>query len=146
MAASQVSVENTRFLNVDLDIYSRSNLQPILDALGREVVVLHAGRVVGKRTYEAHIELSGTAKDANKTIRAFCTSIESLRGEARRLWDTALVRDFNVGVQAEVRPHCYGLAIAAETVKATSKLNARIVVSIYAPEPKPRRVRPLLGS
>ena len=46
----------TRFLSVDLDIYSRSDLQPLLDALGRKVIVLHAGPVEGKRSYEAHVE------------------------------------------------------------------------------------------
>ena len=45
----------TAFLNVDLDIYSRWNPQPLLKALGRKVLVLHAGR--HGRGYAAHVEL-----------------------------------------------------------------------------------------
>ncbi len=124
----------TRFLNVDLDIYSRSDLQPILDAFGRKVIVLHAGRVEGERGYEAHIELSSSLKDADKTIRAFCVLIKSLRGTARDLWDGATDRDFNIGAQAEMQPDRYEMGIEAETVKAAGNVNARVVLTVYAPE------------
>jgi len=123
----------TRYLNVDLDIYSRYDPQPLLDALGRKVIVLHAGRVEGKRGYEAHIELSGNAKDADKTIRTLCVLIKSLRGAARGLWDGATVRDFNIGAQAEEQPDCFEMGIEADTVKAVSEVNGRVVFSIYSP-------------
>src|SRR5215831_5304504 len=42
------------FLNVDLDIYSTRDLQPIVNTLGEAVIVLHLGRI--KRTHNAHLE------------------------------------------------------------------------------------------
>jgi|HubBroStandDraft_1064217.scaffolds.fasta_scaffold373939_2 hypothetical protein len=34
----------TEFLNVDLDIYSRFDLQPLVKALGKKVIILYVGR------------------------------------------------------------------------------------------------------
>ena len=129
--------EATHFLNVDLDIYSRLSLQPLVSALGKKVFVLHAGRE--KRTYCAHLELTRITKNADATIRAFCALIESLPTAERELWNMAKVRDFNIGVQAEARPHSHETALAVETVKAASEVGARIVFTVYAPEGHGRR-------
>jgi len=59
----------THFLNVDLDIFSRCDLQPLVTALGRKVFVLWTGRI--GRTRCAHLELAGITKAADATIRAF---------------------------------------------------------------------------
>jgi hypothetical protein len=66
------SPETTHLLNVDLDIYSRSDLQPLVTAFGEKVFVLHVGRY--KRTYKAVLELTPTriAKSADSRILAFC--------------------------------------------------------------------------
>jgi hypothetical protein len=129
--------EGTHFLNVDLDIYSRLNLQPLVSALGEKVCVLHVGR--DKRTYCAHLEVTRITKDADSTIRAFCRLIESLPKAERELWNMAKVRDFSIGVQAKAQPHSHDFALAAETVKAVSALGARIVFTVYAPEGNEKR-------
>jgi len=66
------SPETTHLLNVDLDIYSRSDFQPLVTAFGKKVFVLHAGRY--KRTYKAVLELNSSriAKSADSKIVAFC--------------------------------------------------------------------------
>jgi hypothetical protein len=122
--------EGTHFINVDLDIHSSVSLQPLVSALGEKVMVLYVGRY--KRTYSAHLEVTRVTKDADSTIRAFCHLIEALPKAERGLWDIAKVRDFNIGVQAETQPFSHEFAIAAETVKAVSKLGARIVFTVYA--------------
>jgi hypothetical protein len=124
--------ETTHFLNVDLDIYSRSNLQPLITAMGRKIFVLNEGR--DGRTYCAHLELARETKSADSTIRAFCALIRALPRAAAELWNTAKIRDFNIGVQAEMQPHSYEIALATETVRAASEVNARIVFTVYAPE------------
>jgi hypothetical protein len=124
--------ETTHFLNVDLDIYSRSNLAPLVSALGKKVFVLHEGR--DKRTYCAHLEVTRITTNADSTVRAFCALIQSLPRAERKLWDTAKFRDFNIGVQAEAQPHSHRIVLAAETVKAASEVGARIVFTVYAPE------------
>ena len=130
--------QTTHFLNVDLDLYSKSDLQPLVNILGRKVCVLHAGRE--RRTYSAHLELARITRNADVTIRAFCALVETLPKAQRALWNAARVRDFNIGVQAEMHPHCYEIEIEEDTVKAVSEIHARIVFTVYAPEEPGRRV------
>src|ERR1700687_874036 len=118
------------FLEVDLDIYSKTNLQPLVSALGKRVFVLHVGRV--KRTFCAHLELTRITKDADTTVRAWCVLIESLPKAERKLWKTATVRDFTMGVQAGTQPHSYWFALATETSKAAYEVGARIAFTVYA--------------
>ena len=60
--------------------------------------------------------------------------IRKLPNAAVKLWIGAKVRDFNVGVQAAMQPHSYEVALAPETVRAAAELNARIVLTVYAPD------------
>jgi hypothetical protein len=131
--------ETAHFLVVDLDIYSKSNLQPFIAGLGKKVCVLHAGR--DKRTWSAHLELTMIAQTADAAIRGFCALVRSLPRAERDLWNTAKARDFNIGVQAAARPLSYEIALAAETVKAASEVDARIVFTVYAPEERPKQAR-----
>ncbi len=128
----------THFLNVDLDIYSRSNLQPLVTALGKKVIVLHTGR--DRRTFCAHLELARVTRNADSTIPGFCSLIQALPRTARNLWNSARMRDFNIGVQAGTQPFSHEIALAAETVKAASEVSARIVFTVYAPEGLRQRV------
>jgi hypothetical protein len=63
--------------------------------------------------------------------------IKCLPRSERQLWNTAKIRDFNIGLQAGLQPFCTEFALEAETVRATSDLDARIVLSVYAPEKAP---------
>jgi hypothetical protein len=131
--------EAPHFINVDLDIYSKSNLQPLLAVLGKKVCVLYAGR--DKRTYSAHLELTRITGSADAAIRAFCALVQSLPGAERDLWNAAKVREFNIGVQAAMRPFSYETVLVAETVKAAAAVGARIGFTVYAPEERPKRGR-----
>jgi len=132
MVISKGRDADTHFLNVDLDIYSTHDLQPLVTALGTTIIVLHVGRV--KRTYGAHLEVAKLTKNADATIREFCSLIKCLPHSERQLWNATKIRDFNIGIQAGLQPFCTEFALEAETVRATSDLGARIVISVYAPE------------
>jgi hypothetical protein len=131
--------ETPHFINVDLDIYSKSNLQPLLAVLGKKVCVLYAGR--DKRTYSAHLELTRITGSADAAIRAFCALVQALPRAERDLWNAAKVREFNIGVQAAMRPFSYEMVLAAETVKTAAEVGARIVFTVYSPEEHRERAR-----
>lgn len=132
MVIDRVNPATTHFLNVDLDIYSKADLQPLVTALGKKVLVLYAGRI--RQTHCAHLELAKVTKTADATIRGFCCLIKALPKLERGLWNAAKVRDFNIGVQAGMQPHATEFALAAETLKAAHELGGRIVLTVYAPE------------
>ena len=113
--------------------------------MGEKVDVLHIGR--HKRTYSAHLELGSYSKSADSTIRGFCALIRTLPKAARKMWNAAKVRDFNIGVQAVMQPYWYEIALAPETAKAASEVNARIVLTVYAPVVRRKGARDIaLGS
>lgn len=137
MRILQADTNSTRFLNVDLDLYSRSDLGPLVALLGRKVAVLYVGK--DKRNYRAHLEVARLPKSADATIRTFCSLIEALPPAGRELWNNATIRDFNIGVEAGFRPHATEFVLSASTVQSAAGLGARIVFTVYAPElPEPR--------
>jgi hypothetical protein len=88
----------THFLNVDLDIYSKHDLSPLVKCFGKKVVVLHAG--VEHRNYSAHLEIAKLTRTADSIIRAFCKLVDALPERERALWNNATVRSFSIGIQA----------------------------------------------
>lgn len=127
--------EKTTFLNVDLDIWSASDLQPLVDGFGARVYLLHAARE--KRTYWVLLELSGQPKSADSCIRRFCALIRALPRAQRTLWNKAKRRDFNIGIAAAHEPSLSEFALSEETVKAAAALGARIVLTVYAADRGP---------
>ena len=119
------------FLNVDLEIgaRSRSRLAPLIDALDGKLFELFAGRL--RSLYRVHYETNGCAHDASATIRELVAMIEAQSASARRAWDAAALRDFNVGVELERGVRYVELAIAPDVVRAVAALGGRIVFTAY---------------
>ena len=130
MRRSVQTVEKTRFLNVDLDIYSKTNLKPLVAALGQEVHVLYLGRE-GRRS-SAHLELPEQPRSADAAIRKFTALILALPPPTRKLWDGATTREFNIGVEAGSKPRMWEIRLAPQTIHGVSSLKARLVVTVYA--------------
>lgn len=125
--------DETYFITVDLDIYSKRRLAPLVEELGRKVVVLHEGRW-GSR-YSASVELgSSWNKSADQEIRGLISLIRGLRSPARRLWNAAQTREFNIGIQAAEQAPIFELRLSPKTLEAVARLGGRIVVTVYAPE------------
>ncbi len=122
--------KETRFLNVNLDVVSRSDIQPLVSALEPVAFALHVGHE--KRTYTAHPELSKFPKNADVAIRGFASLIQNLSTTERKLWYTAKVRDFNMGVQSALQPRAFE-TLRPDILGIASLLRARIVFTIYAP-------------
>ena len=81
MAISKL--DDSLFANVDLDIYSKTDLRPLVDALGDSVIEMWVGRV--RRTYEAHLEVSWEPrKTPSSIILRFCRLINALPPTKRR--------------------------------------------------------------
>jgi len=120
-------LERTSFLNVDLDIWSRKPLDKLVQALGRRVVTLYAGR--DGRRHVAHLEMESARTDPDRLIRGFVSLIQRLPPRERRMWDSAERREFNLGIQAGSDNH--ELRLSAETVRATADVKASIGVTVY---------------
>jgi hypothetical protein len=119
----------TGFLNVDLDVYSRSNLEPLAVELGDRVSVLYVGRERG--IWSVHLEIAGQPAGADEAIRAFVGLVRKLSRAKKKLWNGAKSREFNIGVQSGNLPRCFEISLEAKTVELVAEVGGRIVVSVY---------------
>ncbi|HEY7025071.1 MAG TPA: hypothetical protein VH371_08940 [Candidatus Limnocylindrales bacterium] len=126
--------EGTTFANVDLEVISRSPLDPLVQAFGRKVDVLYVGP--WGRRYGAFVEAAGSGYrgTANSLIRRLVALVKALPRNARRLWDTAQSRDFDIGIEAGAKSRTFELRLEPDTLKAVTDVGGRIVITVYAPE------------
>ncbi len=121
--------EDAGFLDVDLDVYSRSSLEPLVTALKGKTLLLYTGRK-GQR-HSAHLELHTLPKNADEAIRGLAALIRSLPPAARELWDRATTRDFNIGIQSAANQQTCEVPLSDKTIKRVSELGGRILVTVY---------------
>lgn len=120
------------FLNVDLVLYSKSDLQPLVSAMGPKINVLYVGRE--HHSYKACLEVSWMPKSADWAILQFCRLIQKLPRPAKRHWGNARSRTFDIGIES-VPKGTYWFEISGEAVAEAAKLNATIAVTVYGKLP-----------
>jgi hypothetical protein len=126
--------EATKFLNVDLEVFSRSPLDPLVAAFGKKVDILHVGK--WGRRYSAHLEVAGSGyrADAERLIRRFVAMVKALSKSNRELWDRAQSRDFNLGIETASRSRAFELRLDRETLAALAGVKGSVVITVYAPD------------
>jgi hypothetical protein len=129
-ACTCIMEHETRYLNVDLEISGRRNLQPLVDALAPQAFALHAGFHAGR--HRAALELSGVARmNADATIQRLAALVKALPRPARQLWNAAERRDFNIGIQAGREPYSFECPIGNGALRAAAAVGARVVITVY---------------
>lgn len=124
----------THFLNVDLEIESHHNLQPIVEDFGDDVYNLYCGEAQGH--YLATFELRGASgTDPDSIIYSFCRSIESFDNEAKKLWESAFTKVFDIGYEGGSELSSYSSEIRVGTIERVALLGASIRVTIYPSSP-----------
>jgi|SRR5436190_18555120 len=128
--------EETTFLNVDLDIWAAYDLAPLVAALGPHVSDMFTGAAqVEEGAYQTHLELVAREREPwnpDAAIQAFVRLIEDLPPAARRLWDVANLRNFDIGIQGGVTPQAFQFSLLPETLAAVSRLKANVALTVYA--------------
>jgi hypothetical protein len=125
--------EEASFINVDLDIEAPHDLAPLVEALGAQVSDLHTGPLGDG--FQSHLEIAlreDLPSDADATIQEFVKLLRQLPLAAKKLWDGATQRDFNIGIQAGTHPHAFMFALTAQTLADVVQLGAQVVMTVYA--------------
>jgi hypothetical protein len=128
--------DESAFLNVDVDVFSRIPLDALVAAFGQKVMVHYVGRE--RRRYSAHFSL-WSPRHADAAIKRLAQLIVKLPKPARRLWDQASKRVFNVGYQSGYHPRSFESEISSAGVAAAASVGASITVTIYPTEQKRRK-------
>ncbi len=137
-----VKDKGTRFLTVDLEIVARVPLDSVVEAFGEKVFVLYVGR--RGRFYYAYLEVANSYRDsAEKMIQKFVAMVKKLPREARKTWDQAKSREFDIGIEeggkrAEVGQsmQVYFLQLKEKTLKDVMSVKGTIAFTVYPPEPE----------
>src|SRR5688500_2779918 len=121
------------FLNVDLEIHSRCSLEPLLSELTPRLDVLHSESKPNK--HFANLETSRFWKNASpdKTIAALCDVLESLSPKARKIWQKAHSKVFDIGLDIDPKATNLHQPLSTESLRRIGKLGATINFTCYNP-------------
>jgi len=122
----------TYFLNVDLEIESRTKLDSLVAAMGKKVSVLHSGPGF-KRPHLVSLESSREHKSADGTIHALCAVVESLPPAAHRVWNAAH-KEFDVGYELRLSERSSHFTLRQDTLERMARLGATLGVTYYPGE------------
>jgi len=134
--------EPAHFLNVDLVIESTAPLQELVEALREDAMAQFHGELDGswRAVLGGRIDFPSSPEEV---IQALLRAIARLPENARRLWDQASRRTFDIGFQSGHDRTPLEEQIGAETLSAVATLGAGIQVTVYAPERSEDRARAL---
>jgi hypothetical protein len=122
-------MSEVHFLNVDLGVSSKIDLQWLVDEFGEDVVNLHCGRGRGHflATFEAGVPLG----DPDSLIGYFCNLVDNLPVEPRRAWNEAFLKVFDIGYDSGVTQKAYQSELRPETIAAVARIGASLRITIY---------------
>lgn len=120
-----------RFLNVDLVVTSKEPLETLVEAMGDEqIVVLHADRAEGLHRVTLELYEFSRFVDADACIAKFVELVRGLPSSARRCWDGAERRCFDVGIEGEAAR--FRVVVAPATLAGVVEVGGEIAISVYA--------------
>jgi hypothetical protein len=126
----------TQFLAVDLEIVSRRQIDQLVPAFGANVGI-NRNAMVGKD----HVLLLSTggktpfSQDFNKLINNIILTqiklVHKLPEIARKQWDDARTKTFDIGIQAGSTPHVFEVRLTKQTISAVSEVGGSIQFTVY---------------
>lgn len=121
------------FLNVDLDLKSRTDPTALITEWDGRVLVQHVNKAPGK--YWVHFALPLQPKNPGDAIRRFAKLTSRLSLPAQRIWSRAS-KEMDIGIQAgRVRSERASAewVLDAPVVKTLADLGVRLRVTVYSP-------------
>jgi hypothetical protein len=128
--------EDAHFLAIDLDVRSRRSLAPLVAAWPESYQPLTGKN--GRPDSHWLILNAGLAETAEAAAKELLKHIRALRGDARRCWNHAHRRVFDIGVRAggPGRRAFEQVRLTAETLGYIAAAGAQVQVTVYPPEPE----------
>jgi hypothetical protein len=125
-------LDKSSFMNVALEIFSRSDLTPIADVFGSNVTVFYLGKEFGlfKAYFYPGWPQSNTPESG---ILRYCKLIQKLPKEERKLWNSARSRSFDLGFEGPQKGRHYWGEVSQKAVRAAAEVGAQIAITIYGP-------------
>jgi hypothetical protein len=126
----------SKFLNVDIRIESSRDLSPLVSALDEPCVQ----QFKVARRHVAVFSLTPQPPSPTIGVLRFCRLLETLPSRHRRMWRAALVREFDIGIQAGAEPGSVEWVLSGKAVAAAARLGARVRLTVYRPALRVQRL------
>ena len=132
-----------RFLNVDLEIRSRSSLDSVARAMGNKVSVLYLG-TVSPRQFLLSVETAKNCKAADRAIHDLCSIVESLPDFEKGIWNKSK-KVFDIGYDFDSDAPGSGngekekrmpnaISLRNDTLKRMADLGSTMTITLYKNE------------
>ena len=130
--------EDFHFVNIDLELKSSDDLQPLVDELDESVFVLYSDKPPNSNEYRTSLEVNDfdiyqSYDDKTQNIggvdailSAFCDLLENLTRQSQSLWQNCKNREFDIGFQSGNTEKSFHTQIRAETLRRISELGASV--------------------
>ena len=119
------------YITIDLDVRSRRTLAPLLDAWSSAQTPAHTGK--GSPRWLVLMCPTG-GKNADDDALEFVRLVDRLPKAARRCWDLASKRTWDIGIQAGLAPQrLEEVTLETETLRAITRVGGRVQITLYAP-------------
>jgi hypothetical protein len=120
--------EPATFLNIDIDVRSRRSLASLAAAVPWAGQPLQDSHWL---VWSAH----ASAPTADATARVLVRQINAPPPAARRAWDLATTRTFDIGVRGGMGPRAFEeVTLTHKTLALIAAIRARIQMTVYPPE------------
>jgi hypothetical protein len=120
------------WIAVDVSVRSRKSLTPLLEAWPW-------AQTPSRKAAEAPrwLHFGGSrapALTADREVIALVRMVRGLSRAARRCWNEATSRTFDIGIQAGMSPYSFeGVELREETIEGVAQVGGRIKITLYAP-------------
>jgi hypothetical protein len=122
---------STEFRAVDLVVKSRRSLAPLFAAWPWAQT---PGRQATKAPRWLLVIPRGNPQTADKAVWALVRMVDRLPSAAKRCWNQASSRTFDIGIQAGLAPSSFeDVRLRHETIQAIARVRGSILVTVYAP-------------
>lgn len=131
---SWLSKMGATYLNIELEVRASYDLKELCAALGPTFVANYCDSPEPSKFFlSGSIVLPDTSdREPDCTAVGLCHLVEHLSCEARKLWDEANDRVFDIGLDANLDRRCIVDLLASETLARMAKIGVRLAVSVYA--------------
>jgi hypothetical protein len=132
---------STRYINTDLDLEVACDLGPLAAALeAKDIFPLHITQKVEgcwSATFECVTFRDDVSDTPDTRIGKMLDVVESLQGEASRLWLQCSRREFNLGYDCGDTPFSFYTGLTNSTLLRVAGVGASIGITLYGVERSP---------
>jgi hypothetical protein len=122
-------MEQVEFLNIDLDLESNSDLSPIIQEFGDNLIVMNNKKEKG--LHKVSFELAGLNGDPDYLFEKYFKLIDGLSEGGKGLWDGCNKKVFDLGFESGENSGGLQAELPQSIVNKLASLSATIAITVY---------------